>query len=99
MGKNKSLPAKCVLNGLKTTQQLRPGVANDVLRIPVYQCDDNPEMGRTAELYEYVSDGVITGNEIDSFIPKHSLVDSTLIVDSSEQMTLEAYFSATDMST
>lgn len=95
--KNKPLPAKGVINGLKTTQQLRPGISTDVLRIPVYQCDDQPEMGRTAELYEYVSDVLITGDEVESFIPKHSLVDLTLIVDSSEQMTLEAYFSATDI--
>ncbi len=95
--KNKTLPAKGVINGLKTTQQLRPGVSTDVIRIPVYQCDDQPELGRTAELYEYVSDVLITGDEISTFIPRHSLVDLTLIVDSSEQMTLEAYFSAVDI--
>lgn len=95
--KNKPLPAKGVVNGLKTTSQLRPGISTDLIRIPVYQCDDRPELGRTAELYEYVSDVLISGDEIDSFIPKHSLVDLTLIVDSSEQMTLEAYFSAADI--
>ena len=95
--KNKPLPAKGVINGLKTTQQLRSGVSSDVIRIPVYQCDDKPELGRTAELYEYVSDVLITGDEISSFIPRHSPVDLTLSVDTSEQMTLEAYFPSVDV--
>jgi molecular chaperone DnaK len=96
--KNKPVPAVGVINGLRTTHQLRPGDSSDILRIPVYQCDDRPETGRSAELYEYVSDVVITGYEVESHIPQNSVVDLTLKVDSSEQMTMEVYFPTTDFS-
>lgn len=95
--KNKPVPATGVVNGLKTTNQLRPGVAADVVSIPVYQVDDFAEAeGRTAALYEYVADVVITGDDVEALIPANSLVDIILKVDTSEQMTLEAHFLASD---
>ena len=94
--KNKPVPAVGVVNGKKVAQKLRPGNSNDTLRIPVYQCEDEPESGRSADLYEYVSDVVITGDEVESLIPENSPVDITLKVDSSEQMTLEIYFPSED---
>ena len=94
--KNKPVPAVGVVNGRSTTKQLRPGLASDVLTIPVYQCEDNPEVGRSAALYEYVADVVVTGEEVDSLIPENSPVDITLKVDSSEQMTLDIYFPSVD---
>jgi hypothetical protein len=53
--------------------------------------------GRSASLYEYVADVIITGEEVESLITENSLVDVTLKVDTSEQMTLEVYFKATDI--
>lgn len=95
--KNKPLPAVGVVNDLKTSAQLRPGVAGDVLTIPIYQTDDFAEAeGRTASLYEYVGDIVVTGDDVEAFINEKSMVDITLKVDSSEQMTLEVHFLATD---
>ena len=94
--KNKPVPAVGAINGLKTTQQLRPGLESDILKVPVYQCEDEPESGRSADLYEYVSDVIVTGDEVESLIPENSPVDLTLKVDSSEQMTLEIYFPAAD---
>lgn len=92
--KNKPVPAVGVVNGKKTSKKLRPGNADDVLRIPVYQCED--ESGRSADLYEYVADVIVTGDEVESLIPENSPVDITITVDSSEQMTLEIFFPSED---
>lgn len=95
--KNKPVPTTGVVNDLKTTCQLRPGVESDVLTIPIYQVDDfSGAEGRSASLYEYVADVVITGEDIESLIPIDSSVDVTLKVDTSEQMTLEVHFLASD---
>ncbi|MBR6190202.1 MAG: Hsp70 family protein [Prevotella sp.] len=94
--KNKPVPAVGVVNGLSTSKQLRPGLASDLLTVPIYQCEDAPEVGRTAALYEYVADVIVTGEEVDSLIPENSPVDITLKVDSSEQMTMDIYFPSAD---
>lgn len=95
--KNKPVPATGVINDLRTTSQLRPGVESDVLKIPVYQVDDfTGAEGRSASLYEYVADIVITGDDVESLITADSSVDVILKVDTSEQMTLEVHFLATD---
>lgn len=94
--KNKPVPAVGVINGLSTSKQLRPGLASDILTVPIYQCEDDPEAGRSASLYEYVADVVVTGEEIESLIPENSPVDITLKVDSSEQMTMDIYFPSAD---
>jgi len=96
--KNKPVPATGVINDLKTTSQLRPGVETDVLKIPVYQVDDfSGAEGRSASLYEYVADILITGDDIETLIPADSSVDVTLKVDTSEQMTIEVHFLSTDV--
>lgn len=95
--KNKPLPATGVINDLKTTNQLRPGLSSDVLIVPIHQVDDFAEAeGKSASLYEHVADVVITGEDVDTLIPADSLVDVTLKVDSSEQMKLEVHFLSTD---
>ena len=96
--KNKPLPAVGVVNDLKTSCQLRPGVEGDMITIPIYQTDDFVEAeGRTASLYEYVADVVITGDDVDTLIQEDSSVDVTLKVDSSEQMRMEVHFLASDI--
>ena len=96
--KNKPLPAVGVINNLKTSKQLRPGIEADILTIPIYQTDDFAEAeGKTAALYEYVADVTITGDDVDCLIPTDSIVDVTLKVDSSEQMKVEVHFLSTDI--
>jgi molecular chaperone DnaK len=96
--KNKPLPATGVVNDLKTTLPLRPGVITDVLTIPIYQVDDfTGAEGRPASLYQHVANVVITGDDVDELISENSLVDVTLKVDSSEQMKVEAHFLASDI--
>ena len=97
--KNKPVPAIGVVNDLKTSGQLRPGVDSDKLTIPIYQVDDFSEAeNRPVALYEHVGDVVITGDEVEQLIPTDSTVDVTLKVDTSEQMVLEVHFPATDTS-
>lgn len=97
--KNKPVPAIGVVNDLKTSGQLRPGVDSDKLTIPIYQVDDFSEAeNRPVALYEHVGDVVITGDEVEQLIPSDSTVDVTLKVDTSEQMILEVHFPATDTS-
>ena len=85
------------MNDLKTSKQLRPGVVDDVLTIPIYQVDDFSEAeGKTASLYEHVADVVVTGDDVVCLIPADSVVDVTLKADSSERMKLEVHFFASD---
>lgn len=82
---------------MRTSNPLRPGEACDILKVPVYQTDDFAEAeGKPASHYEYVADVVITGDDVDTFIPEDSLVNITLKADSSEQMKIEVHFLATD---
>lgn len=96
--KNKPVPAIGVVNDLQTTSQLRPGVEDDILKVPVYQTDDFSDAeGRSAALNEYVADVIITGEDVDTLIPADSSIDVTLKVDTSEQMTLEVHLLAADI--
>ncbi len=94
--KNKPVPAVGVVNGLKTTKQLRPGVGSDELRVPIYQVDGIEAEGKPTALYEHVGTVIITGDEVEELVKEGSPVDITLKVDSSEQMTLEVHFLAND---
>lgn len=89
--KNRPLPAKGTVYGLKTMSSMRPGAAQDVFRIPVYQGDDGAE-GKTAALFEYVSEVVVSGEDVTADIPVGSLVNICVDVDSSEMMTVEVEF-------
>lgn len=93
--KNKPLPAKGILNNQRTSYELRPGVMSDYLKIPVYQADEYREAA-SANLYEHVADIVVTGADINHYVPEGSIVDVTLHVDSSEMMRLEVFFNQTN---
>lgn len=96
--KNKPLPAVGFVGDVRTTVALRPGVAADIMTVPVYQVDDcKVAEGRRAQLYEKVADVVITGDDVDRLIPIGTAVDLTLRVDASEQMTLEVSIPAYDI--
>lgn len=95
--KNKPLPAVGVINNRKTTQDLRPGVVSDQLSIPVYQVAGLEAEGKTAALYNPIAHVVVTGDDVDQFIPENSNVDITLEVDSSEMMKMTVYFPSNDI--
>lgn len=89
--KNKALPAVGVKNGLKTPRQLRPGMSDDRLIIPLYQGEHNAE-GTSAIYNDHVFDVIVTGEDIPAVIPYNSDVDITIKVDSSQMMKAEISF-------
>lgn len=89
--KNQQIPATGALNGLKTRNQLRPGMEEDTLIIPIYQSEHNAE-GTSAVHNDHVFDVVITGDEVGQMIPVGSDVDITIKVDRSQMLKLEAFF-------
>lgn len=95
--KNRSLPASGILCDYRTGRQLRPGVKDDVLKIPIYQADEF-RVQASSSLYEYVADVIVTGEDINVLIEEDSLAEVTLNVDSSEMMTMEVYFPRQEVS-
>ena len=92
--KNKPIPATGVLNNRRMSSPLRPGVAADILKIPVYQADEY-RTGASAGLYEHVADVIVTGADIMKLVPESSIVDITLKVDTSEMMRMKVFFPQT----
>ncbi|MCM1176219.1 MAG: Hsp70 family protein [Clostridium sp.] len=92
--KNRTLPASGMVYGLKNMSEICHGNKNTELHIAIYQGDSNAE-GKTAALYEYVSDVVVTGNDVTKFISKGSHVNVRIDVDRSEMMTVTCEFPAT----
>ncbi len=91
--KNKSLPAKGVINGLKTQNQINPGIKSDNVKIPIYQGEFYAE-GSRAFYNEHVYDVIITGDEFPLVLPENSDVDITIYVDRSERISFSAFFPA-----
>lgn len=89
--KNQQLPAVGVRNGLKTPKQLRPGVSDDRLLIPIYQGEFNAE-GSNAIHNDHVFDVEITGDDVPALVPADSDIDITIKVDRSQLMKMEVTF-------
>ena len=89
--RNQQIPATGALNGLKTRNQLRPGMEEDTLIIPIYQSEHNAE-GTSVVHNDHVFDVIITGDEVGQLIPVGSEVDITIKVDRSQMLKLEAFF-------
>lgn len=92
--KNQQIPVTGTLNGLKTRIQLRPGIEDDKLIIPIYQSEHNAD-GTSAIYNDHVFDVIITGDEVGQLIPVGSDVDITIMVDRSQTYKLEAFFPVT----
>lgn len=91
--RNKPIPAVGIIK-LRTASQLRAGNSYDTIDIPIYQVDESFDVLalNPAFLYEHVADIVITGKEINTFIPEGSNMEITLKVDRSEMMTVKVLF-------
>ncbi len=86
--KNKSLPAKGKKETYKTQKDIRPGNADDKIRIPVLEGDPNTKV----VLNELAGNILITGEDLPKFLPKDSEVEITLSQDSSRRITLTIFF-------
>lgn len=93
--KNQSLPATGTLNGIKTKNDIRPGVDSDVIKIPLYQGEHGSE-GTRAIYNEHVYDIIISGTDLPNLLPKDSDIDLTISVDKSQRITIQAYFPSID---
>jgi len=88
---NNKLPAVGVRNGLKTRNEIRPGIAADIIRIPIYQGDYNAERSNPL-LNDLVQEIIITGEHLPRLLPIGSDVDLTIKVDRSEKMKVTVDF-------
>jgi len=88
--KNVTLPARGKGTFL-TAKELRPGIKEDLIRIPIYE----GQVGTRAIHNEYAGQLVITGDDIPRFLPKDSEVQVTVSVDSSRRPSVKAYFPST----
>lgn len=93
--KNKQLPATGVINGLKTRKTVRPGMVDDIIRIPIYQ-GDYAAAGSNPVLNYFVNEIIITGESLPGLLPEGSAVDITIKTDSSQVMHFSAYFPLLD---
>ena len=93
--KNNRYPATGVVNNLKTRQAIRPGMAKDIIRIPIYEGDYNAE-GSNPELNNLIFEVIITGESLPALLPEGSDVDITIKVDKSGLMKFSAYFPLLD---
>jgi len=91
LDKNQSLPAKG--KGIfKTQKPIRPGIREDVIRIPIYE----GQPGTKALYNSRVHEIFITGEELHEILPEDTDAEITLEIDSSRRMRLSAYFSYID---
>ena len=93
--KNKTLPATGTENGLKTSNDIRPGIADDFIKIPIYQAEYAGD-GLPAIYFQYVSEVRLNGENLPAFLPAGSDIELTVKVDRSEQMSFEVYIPQLD---
>jgi molecular chaperone DnaK len=93
--KDKITPATGVRNNLTTSSQIRPGMKQDFLRIPLYQ-GNNSAKGSRAIYNEHVFDIEITGEDLPALLPENSTFDLTIVADRNEGLTVKATFHKLD---
>jgi len=96
--KNASTPVTGVTKKpLKTQIDLRPGIKDDFIKIPIYQGEYDADGTRAAYNY-HVTDVIITGNDVNGFLPAGSDIEITLKVDRSNSISFSAFFPALNYS-
>ena len=88
--KNQSQPATGIANDLKTQKDLRPGLKEDFIKVPVYEAE-NDANGSRSIYNQHVFNAIITGEDLPKLLPSGSSVDLTLKVKDG-RITLSAYF-------
>ncbi|NAR90885.1 Hsp70 family protein [Acinetobacter haemolyticus] len=94
--KNKTLPAKGK-GSFKTMKDIRPGVKEDQLLIPIYELS-RENAGSRAILNTFFGKFAITGQDISAFLPAGSEVEVTLNIDASRRGKLSVYLPSLDES-
>lgn len=94
--KNKTLPAKGK-GSFKTMKDIRPGIKEDQILIPLYELSRANE-GSRAILNSFFGKFAITGQDISAFLPTGSEVEVTLNIDASRRGKLSVYLPSLDES-
>lgn len=94
--KNKTLPAKGK-GSFKTMKDIRPGIKEDQIIIPLYELSRANE-GSRAILNTFFGKFSITGLDISAFLPAGSEVEVTLNIDASRRGKLSVYLPSLDES-
>lgn len=89
--KNNSTPATGVISDLKTQKDLRPGLKDDFIKIPIYQGDFGTE-GSRAIFNSHVTDVIISGEDLPKLLPANSTVDITMYHDRTGNIKFSAFF-------
>lgn len=98
--KNAVLPASGTLSGSSTNKDIVKGNPDTNIPIPVYQVDDLSRIcSKKAKYYERIGLVKISGadREINQNIPKGTPLEVTIFVDSSELITVRAFFPTLDI--
>ncbi|MAV64808.1 MAG: heat-shock protein Hsp70 [Candidatus Marinimicrobia bacterium] len=89
--KNTSLPAVGKISGLKTQNQIRPGIKEDIIKIPLYEGENGAD-GTKAIHNQHIKDVIISGEDLPKLLPSGSDVELTINVDSSRRNKFDVYF-------
>lgn len=89
--KNTTLPAVGKTHALKTQKQIRPGVKDDFIKIPLYEGDTGAD-GTKAINNEHIKDVIISGEDLPKLLPAGSEVELTINVDASRRNKFEVFF-------
>ena len=88
--KNLSQPATGIANDLKTQKDLRPGLKEDFIKVPVYEAE-NDANGSRSIYNQHVFNAIITGEDLPKLLPSGSNVELTVKVKDG-RISLSAYF-------
>jgi len=89
--KNNSIPCVGKTPPLKTQKQLRPGIKDDYIKIPIYEGEYGSE-GTKAIHNTLIKEVIISGEQIPKLLPSGSEVELTFNIDSSRRIKFEAFF-------
>ena len=90
--KNTTIPATGTpKKELKTQKDIRPGIKEDFLKIPLYQGEYYAE-GTKAIHNEHVYNVIISGADIPKLLPAGSTVELMVSIDRSQKLKAEAFF-------
>ena len=89
--KNSSLPAIGKTQSLKTQKQIRPGIKEDYIKIPLFEGEHGADNTKAIN-NDHIKDIIISGEDLSRLLPAGSSVELTINVDTSRRNQFEAFF-------
>jgi len=94
--KNKSIPSTGTARGLKTQQDIRPGMKEDILRIPIFEIEHGADGSRLIN-NQHVFDVILTGEAFPNLLPKDSEIELTVKCGSDGSVSTSVYIPHLDL--